>query len=211
MEKILIIGGGELSKQISHYVTFFDSKAQIIGYVDDTIAVGTVKFDKISLGNLNDIPDLYSSGKFDSLIIGIGYKHLQFKQILFEQFTEKYPFYSFIHPNSYIDNKALVGRGVVICPGVVIDQRAVIEDNVFLYNSVSIAHDSKVGAHSFIAPNVAVAGFVAVGKCCNLGINTTVIDNIKIHDNVQTGGGTVITKNIEQSGLYVGNPARFIR
>lgn len=210
MNRLLLVGGGELSRQISHYLTFFDSTVQIIGYVDDTVAVGTVRFNKRCLGGLDDIPSLSLSRKFDSLMIGIGYKHLPFRKTLFEKLAE-YPFYSFVHPASYVDIEAVIGRGVIICPGVTIDQRVVIEDNVFVYNSVSIAHDSRIGAHSFLTPNVAVAGFVSIGECCNLGINTTVIDNVKIGNNIQTGGGTVVIKNIEQCGLYVGNPAKFIR
>jgi acetyltransferase-like isoleucine patch superfamily enzyme len=46
---------------------------------------------------------------------------------------------------------------------------------------------------------------------CILGINATVIDNITIVSNTQLGGGSVVIKNIEHSGLYVGNPTRFIR
>ena len=46
---------------------------------------------------------------------------------------------------------------------------------------------------------------------CIIGINSTVIDNITIISNTQLGGGTVVIKNIIQSGLYVGNPQKFIR
>jgi acetyltransferase-like isoleucine patch superfamily enzyme len=62
-----------------------------------------------------------------------------------------------------------------------------------------------------LSPRVALAGFVTVEEMCILGINATVIDNINIVSKTQIGGGSVVIKNIEQSGLYVGNPIRFIR
>lgn len=211
MKRVLIIGGGELSKQINHYITNFDDSAEVIGYVDDTVTPGTIRFNTPSLGLIENISNLYLRGAFNSLVMGIGYKHLQVKKSIFERLIENYSFYSFIHPNSYVDKTAKIGQGVIIGPGVVIEQEAIIEDNAFIYNSVSIAHNSKIGKHSFLTPNVAIAGFVSIGYCCNIGVNTIVIDNIKITDNVQTGAGTVVIKNIEQNGLYVGNPARFIR
>jgi serine acetyltransferase len=38
-----------------------------------------------------------------------------------------------------------------------------------------------------------------------------VIDNIAIAGGVKTGGGTVVIKNLTNKGLYVGNPARYIK
>jgi UDP-3-O-[3-hydroxymyristoyl] glucosamine N-acyltransferase len=74
-----------------------------------------------------------------------------------------------------------------------------------------IAHDALIGAHTFLSPRVAIAGFVKVEEGCNLGINSTIIDNIAIAANTQIGGGSVVIKAIEKSGLYVGNPVRYVR
>ena len=39
----------------------------------------------------------------------------------------------------------------------------------------------------------------------------TIIDNIKVNKKTQIGAGTVVINSIEKSGLYVGNPAKFVR
>lgn len=87
----------------------------------------------------------------------------------------------------------------------------VLKENVFLNVGVVVAHDSTIGAHSFLSPAVSVAGLVSIGERNFLGINTTVIDNITTVDACQTGGGTVVIKDLDKAGLYVGNPARFVR
>ena len=56
-----------------------------------------------------------------------------------------------------------------------------------------------------------MAGFVDIKEQCIIGINSIIIDNISITEGTRTGGGTVVIKNIEEKGLYVGNPARFIK
>ena len=86
-----------------------------------------------------------------------------------------------------------------------------VESNVLINVGCTIAHDSSVGKHTFLSPRVSIAGFVNVGDRCNIGINATIIDNISIMNNVQIGGGAVVISHVKKEGLYVGNPARFIR
>jgi acetyltransferase-like isoleucine patch superfamily enzyme len=44
----------------------------------------------------------------------------------------------------------------------------------------------------------------------SIGTNATVLP-VMICDNVVIGAGAVVTKNITESGIYVGNPARLLR
>ena len=93
----------------------------------------------------------------------------------------------------------------------IIDKAVVLRENVLVNLSCIISHDSDIGAHSFLSPNVAIAGFVTTGECANLGISTTIIDHVSVGPHVRTGGATVVVENLDKPGLYVGNPARFIR
>ena len=49
-----------------------------------------------------------------------------------------------------------------------------------------------------------------IGKNVSIGSNATILP-VEICDNVVIGAGSVVTKNITKSGIYAGNPARFIR
>jgi acetyltransferase-like isoleucine patch superfamily enzyme len=46
-----------------------------------------------------------------------------------------------------------------------------------------------------------------VGNRVSIGSNATILP-VRICDDVVIGAGAVVTKNITQSGVYVGNPAR---
>ena len=76
---------------------------------------------------------------------------------------------------------------------------------------VVVAHDTEIGRNTFLSPAVAIAGFVKIGSACIVGLNASVIDNVHIQSGTQIGAGTVVIRSIEKSGLYVGNPARFVR
>jgi len=210
MNKTLaIIGSGHLGQQIAHYA-ISDNHYEKVVFFDD------FSNEKYSngfhiLGNSDTIENEFAKQSFDEILIGIGYKHLAVRKQLFERFKDKIPFGTIIHSTAWLDKTATVKAGCVIYPCCCIDAHAVVDHNTILNISCSVAHDTHIGKHCFLSPRVAIAGFVTVEEMCILGINATVIDNIKIVSKTQIGGGTVVIKNIEKSGLYVGNPVRFIR
>ena len=209
MKILAIIGSGELGQQIAHHAVS-DGHYEKIVFFDDFSKEAYTKHYQI-LGNTGDILKEFDNKSFDEIIIAIGYKHLKIREEIFNQFEGKIPFGTIIHSSSFVDSTALIGDGVIIYPRCIIDANVVIKHNSILNIGCSIAHDTIVGEHCFLSPNVALAGFVNIGIKCNIGINACFIDNVNIVANVQIGAGTVVTKNIEKEGLYVGNPHRFIR
>lgn len=210
MKKIGIIGSGDLGQQLMYHLST-DTTDVVVGYYDDFQVSEKIVNGVPILGKIEKIEEHFSKGIFDELIIGIGYKHLEFKKNIFQKFQGKIPFYTFIHSSAYVDKSTKIGEGSVVYPRCVIDKTVEIGNNVLLNLSCTISHDSKVGNHSFLSPSVVVAGFTQIGEECIIGINSTIIDNIIISPKTQIVGGSVVVKNIEKSGLYVGNPVRFIR
>lgn len=210
MNKTLaILGSGHLGQQIAHYA-LSDGHYQKIVFFDDFSSEKEVN-GYLIIGNSDAVEQEFLKQSFDELIIGIGYKHLEVRKLLFERFKGKIPFGKVIHSSSWLDETATVAEGCVVYPRCSIDANVVIEQNTILNIACTIAHDTVVGKHCFLSPRVALAGFIKVDEMCILGINSIVIDNIKIKSKTQIGGGTVVIKDIENSGLYVGNPARFVR
>ena len=210
MKKTLaIIGSGHLGQQIAHYAISDNHYCKVV-FFDDFSNEPYSNGIKI-LGNSDAIENEFAKQSFDEILIGIGYKHLAVRKQLFERFINKIPFGKIIHSTSWIDKTATVKEGCVIYPCCCIDAQAVVDYNTILNISCSVAHDTHIGKHCFLSPRVALAGFVTIDEMCLVGINATVIDNITIVSNTQLGGGSVVIKDLEQSGLYVGNPIRFIR
>lgn len=209
MKTLAIIGSGHLGQQIAHYAVSDNHYGEVV-FFDDFSTEGQVNGFPV-LGNSGDIGKVFAHKGFDELLIGIGYKHLDVRRELFERFEGKIPFGRIIHSSCWIDKTAAIGAGCVLYPSCSVDAHAVINDNAILNIGCTVAHDTTIGAHCFLSPRVALAGFVKVGQQCIIGINATVIDNISITAKTQVGGSTVIIESITKSGLYVGNPQRFIR
>lgn len=209
MKTLAIIGSGDLGQQIAHYALSDKHYGKVVYFDDFTTQIEINGC--LVLGKTSEIISAFEANQFDELLIGIGYKHLQVRKALFEKFSSIIPFGKIIHSSSWVDTNADVEKGCIIYPGCIIDAKAVIKANTILNIGCSIAHDTTINSHCFLSPRVAIAGFVSVEESCILGINSTIIDNVNIVANTQLGGATVVINSIEKSGLYVGNPAKFVR
>jgi sugar O-acyltransferase (sialic acid O-acetyltransferase NeuD family) len=209
-ERVAIIGAGELGKQIQIFLQE-SYNYQLVGFYDDTLPKGS-KINNIEVsGNREDILSDYQSGKFDSLMVAIAYKHMHVRKQLYEKFSGIIPFTTLIHPSCIISSSAIIGEGSVIYPGCIIDKNVVIGKNVLLNLGVIVSHDSVIGDHSFLAPGVRVSGFVKMEECCFSGTGSIFIDTINICPDVTIGAGSVIINDLTEKGVYAGNPSKKIR
>ncbi|AIJ38673.1 acetyltransferase [Flavobacterium psychrophilum] len=209
MKTLAIIGSGTLGLQMAHYA-IADKHYDKVVFIDD-FATEKEKNGYPIIGKTTEVEKLYKQGFLEELIIGIGYKHLEVKKELYDFFLGKIPFGKIIHSSCWVDPTSVIEEGCFIYPCCVLDANVIIKANTILNLNCTIAHDTVIGNHSFLSPRIAVAGFVTIGELCFLGINATIIDNINIAKQTQIGGGAVVIQSIKKNGLYVGNPAKFIR
>ena len=208
--RLSIIGSGDLGRLIAYHAQE-NCGYEVIGYYDDFNSDNLNSDSKPILGKLDQIENDFQLGKFDYLMIGIGYKHMNFREFIFLKFLNKIPFAKIVHPSVIKEKNVIIGDGSFILPGCVLDQNVIIGKNSLLNTGCIIAHDTEIGNHSFLSPAVKVAGFSKISEKCIIGINATIIDNIIISDEIQVGGGAVVTKNLTEKGLYVGVPAKKIK
>jgi len=200
--RLAIIGSSDLGQLIAHHAAV-NCGFQVMGYYDDFNKKETNVDGHPILGIVNQIEEDYKLGKFDCLMVAIGYRYMDFRESIFNRFKGKIPFAKVIHPSTNLDKSTKIGEGCFILPGCVLDRNVVLHENVLLNTACVIAHDSEVMEHSFLSPAVKIAGFTRISKKCIIGINATIIDNILISEGVQVGGGAVVVKNIDEQGLYV--------
>lgn len=210
MKKTLaIIGAGQLGLNIANHA-INDGHYTTVVFFDDFATDKKVNNYHI-IGKTNVILSEFNRNTFDELIIGIGYNHLEARKKFYDLFCGTIPFGKIIHSTSWVDKSAIINDGCVIYPHCCIDSNVEIKANTIVNIDSLVAHDTVVGKHCFLSARVALAGFVMVEEQCFLGISSTVIENIKVSAKIHLGAGTVVIKDLERSGIYVGNPHRFLR
>ncbi len=208
-KRVAFLGSGEMARHIAHYMVE-DNQFDVVGCYDDFAEKGTMAFGYPILGRLNEVEQDYRNGVFDEIINAIGYTRFKYRKELYDRFVDKVPFATFIHSTCLVDSTAKIGKGVVIFPFCIVYLDAVIEDDVFIQIR-SYVTDSKVKKHTLLSGTVSIAGRSEIGECCFLGISTTVSNDVKVCDFVTTGASTAVVRDITESGLYVGAPARKIK
>ena len=102
-----------------------------------------------------------------------------------------------------------IGSHVVIARGTINDTQ--ISDNVKIDDHVFIAHNVKVGAKTVIIAGSEISGSVEIGENCWISPQVTILNKIKIGDDSLVGIGSVVTLDIQDNKVVVGNPARVLR
>jgi acetyltransferase-like isoleucine patch superfamily enzyme len=120
-----------------------------------------------------------------------------------------------------IGDDCFIGPFVEIQKSVTIGQRTKVQSHSFICELVTIGNDCFVGHGVMFINDLFQNGGPAGGdqtqwKSTNIGNNVAIGSNatilpIKIMDNVVIGAGSVVTKDINESGVYAGNPAKKIR
>ena len=104
--------------------------------------------------------------------------------------------------------KLVIKKNVEIGANCTIDRGALLDteihEGVKLDNQIQIAHNVIIGKNSAIAASCAVAGSTIIGKNFQMGGLSGVLGHLNICDNVTVGAHTLITKDIKESGNYVG-------
>ena len=113
-----------------------------------------------------------------------------------------------IHPKSIISKTVEIGNGVLIAANVTINPLVIIGNGVICNTASVIDHECTVGNFTHIAPGVVLCGNVSIEKNCFIGANTVVKEGVSICSNTVVGAGSIVVKNITESGLYFGSPAK---
>lgn len=116
-----------------------------------------------------------------------------------------------------VGDECFIGPFVEIQRGVIIGARTKVQSHSFICELVEIGSDCFIGhGVMFINDRFETGGPAGgrkelwkptrVGNQVSIGSNATILP-VTICDGVLIGAGAVVTKNIDVSGVYVGNPA----
>ena len=125
--------------------------------------------------------------------------------------------FSHIMPHCRIGDDCNIRQNVVISPGVVLGRNVKIQNNVSVYEGVICEDDVFLGPSmvftNVINPRSAILRkheykTTLVKKGASIGANATIICGNTIGEYALIGAGTVVTKDVGDYALFVGNPGK---
>lgn len=127
--------------------------------------------------------------------------------------------FSHVMSNCTLGENCNLGQNVVISPEVVLGNNVKIQNNVSVYTGVTCGDDVFLGPScvftNVINPRSGVNrrgqyDKTHVGKGASIGANATIVCGHDIGQFAFIGAGAVVTKNVPDYALVVGNPSKQI-
>lgn len=104
----------------------------------------------------------------------------------------------------FIENDVVVGNGVTIKCGVQLWDGITLEDNVFVGPNATFTNDPFPRSRQYPASFPRTV----IHRGASIGANATILPGLTIGASAMVGAGSVVTRDVPQNAIVVGNPAR---
>ncbi|MDN3686533.1 acetyltransferase [Cyclobacterium jeungdonense] len=107
-----------------------------------------------------------------------------------------------------ISPTAQLGKSTYIGKNVVVNAQSKIGKGTILNTGCIIEHECVIDDFVHIGPGAVLCGNVHIGNNSFVGANAVIKQNISIMNQITVGAGSVVIKDINEQGIYVGNPVK---
>lgn len=162
-------------------------------------------------GSLGLVGDLLID-RFREVFIAIGDNWSRWN--LAERILRQFPgvtFRTLIHPKAFVSPSAEIGPGSAILGRAWVGPESRLGMHVLINTGAIVEHHCKVGDFSSLGPGAIMGGRAALGCRSALGLGSSFLESRSIGDDSVVGAGAVVTRDIPDSVVAHGSPARVRR
>lgn len=217
MKKVIIIGGVGSGTVIGQAIIDANKRGGT-----DIVLEGFMSHDKEVGDSIEGIPVVVKQSKENIIkYYQEGYKYIfalhrmdggeYFINLYHELGLRDEMMATFIHPLAYVAPNVIIENGAAILPYVMVSAGAVIGANSLIMVGATVGHNTQLAPFSHIASQAVVGAYIKTSIGTHVGLNATIREYLTIGKFSTIGMGAVLTKNVGDHEMWVGNPAKFLR
>jgi sugar O-acyltransferase (sialic acid O-acetyltransferase NeuD family) len=188
--KLAIFGYGgharEVAVQINHPITFFVDDKFVDGYTHPISEFDVERY---------------------KMIVAVA--DPQERENIVLRLPKETSYFTFIHPTALIMDKNIeIGVGSFIGAYSILTTNIKLGKHSILNRGNHIGHDTEIGDYFSAMPGAIVSGNVKIGRRVYFGTNSSIIEKIKLSDDITIGSNGTVVSDINEKGTYVGVPSK---
>jgi len=206
--KHVLIGGGDLARELACWIQGDHGPDSIIGYYDDA-GETLLSSSPYNLRYLGPIAQISANIKNSKIILAVSAPQDR-RAVGISLETKGYCLSSFIHSSAVVAYSATISDGVLLLPKTIVSSDAVIAKGCCINVQCSIGHDVKVGEYCTLSSHVDLMGWVEVGDCVFMGSGSRIIPKVKIECESRIGAGSIVTRRVRTGMVAYGASAKIL-
>lgn len=205
MKPIIFIGGGGHAQSV---LCAMPNSTNVAGYADvhvnDKLAIAY-------LGSDEEVLKHYAPNEYDvhMTFVYAGDVNMELRKKIIAKYAG-YKHATIVSEHALVTPNVQLGEGVCVLEKAVVKADEVGKDTVVNTGAI-VEHGCTVGENCLVATGAIICGDVKIGNDCLIGAGAIIREGVTICDNVVIGLGAIVTKDINEPGTYVGNPAKRVK
>ncbi len=207
-KKIIGIGTGGSAKVIVDIINQTNSN-NIVGFISKYSSEKGVYLGLPVLGTDKDLDNVYKSGLKNAFIAVNKIRDTKKNKKIFNKLKKiGFNIPNIIHPKTIISLDCKIDEGLKAFAGATVNPSTKIGKNVLLNTNSTVDHDCMIGDHVQISPGAILAGNVNIDEGTVVGMGSRIIEGVTIGKYCMIGAGSIVTKNVPDNSLVIGNSSK---
>jgi sugar O-acyltransferase (sialic acid O-acetyltransferase NeuD family) len=208
MAKVIIFGVLDTA-ELAHYYLEHDSEHEVVAFSVNREYIQEESFRGLPLVAFEDVENIFSPSDYSFFAPMTGRNMNRNREAVYNQVKAKgYQFISYISSHATILDRKVIGENCFILEDNTIQPFTTVGNNVVMWSGNHIGHHGQIKDHVFFTSHVVMSGHCVIESYSFFGVNSTIRDYMTIAQGTLVGMASAITKDTEEWGIYIGNPAK---
>jgi sugar O-acyltransferase (sialic acid O-acetyltransferase NeuD family) len=208
MAKVIIFGVLDTA-ELAHYYLEHDSEHEVVAFSVNREYIQEESFRGLPLVAFEDVQNIFPPSEYSFFAPMTGRNMNRNREAVYHQVKAKgYQFISYISSHATILDRKVIGENCFILEDNTIQPFTTVGNNVVMWSGNHIGHHGQIKDHVFFTSHVVMSGHCVIESYSFFGVNSTIRDYMTIAQGTLVGMASAITKDTEEWGIYIGNPAK---